>query len=77
MHLTEARKVLNVNDGASVEDIEKQFNHIFEANSAERGNSFYLQSKAVRARESLLASLEKLPDDHNDPEPPPAVSSKQ
>lgn len=80
--LVEARKILNVPDNASVEEIEKNFNHIFEANSAEKGNSFYLQSKAVRARESLLASLEKLDeqrnnDDHNDPEPPSAMSSKQ
>ncbi len=42
---SEARKILNVSDKPTVEEVEKAFEHIFEANSPERGSSFYLQSK--------------------------------
>lgn len=35
----------------------QKFEHLFEANSTEKGNSFYLQSKVYRAHESLLAEL--------------------
>lgn len=73
---SEARKILNVSDKPSVEEVEKAFEHIFEANSAERGNSFYLQSKAVRAREALMAELKPNDRPGDDLDPPDAVSSK-
>lgn len=56
--MAEARKILNVPDNATVEQVDEAYARIFEANSAEKGNSFYLQSKAVRARESLLLEMQ-------------------
>ncbi len=44
--------------------------------AAEKGNSFYLQSKAVRARESLVAALgeqQRKPPARDDDDPPAAV----
>ena len=45
--------ILNVEDDATEEDIQKQFDHLFAANSPEKGNSFYLQSKVFRSHELL------------------------
>mmetsp|Transcript_818 Transcript_818/g.1590 ORF Transcript_818/g.1590 Transcript_818/m.1590 type:complete len:151 (+) Transcript_818:26-478(+) len=55
----EARMILNVEDDATEEDIQKQFDHLFAANSPEKGNSFYLQSKVFRSHELLTALLKE------------------
>mmetsp|Transcript_18295 Transcript_18295/g.38379 ORF Transcript_18295/g.38379 Transcript_18295/m.38379 type:complete len:138 (-) Transcript_18295:581-994(-) len=50
----EALQVLNLSEGeATVEAIQKQYERYFEANSVEKGGSFYLQSKVYRAKELL------------------------
>eukprot|EP00128_Syssomonas_multiformis_P012534 Colp12_sorted_trinity150504_noHs@13541 len=51
--LQEARQILNVKESASLEDIFKNYNHLFKVNDKSSGGSFYLQSKVVRARERL------------------------
>eukprot|EP00013_Stygamoeba_regulata_P025277 CAMPEP_0177650578 /NCGR_PEP_ID=MMETSP0447-20121125/12019_1 /TAXON_ID=0 /ORGANISM="Stygamoeba regulata, Strain BSH-02190019" /LENGTH=116 /DNA_ID=CAMNT_0019153461 /DNA_START=157 /DNA_END=507 /DNA_ORIENTATION=+ len=55
MQLTEARKILNLpNEGpVSKQEILKAYDHLFKANDWEKGGSFYLQSKVVRAKERL------------------------
>ncbi len=49
---------------------QKAFERMYDANSPEKGNSFYLQSKVYRAREAMLAHL-KANDNDADLEPPP------
>jgi import inner membrane translocase subunit TIM16 len=41
----EAAKILNVSESATVEEVNQAFERMYEANSPEKGNSFYLQSK--------------------------------
>merc|ERR1711991_1015635 len=53
----EALKILDVPQTPSLEDIDKSFKHIYEANAQDKGNSFYLQSKVYRAHESLTLAL--------------------
>jgi import inner membrane translocase subunit TIM16 len=78
MKVEEAERILNVS-GSDLEAINKSFERLYEANSPEKGNSFYLQSKVFRARETLIAHLEaNNPDaDLDPPRDPPNVSSKQ
>lgn len=62
MTLDEACKILNVNkpaDGtaANMEEVMERFKRLFDANDPEKGGSFYLQSKVVRARERLEAEI--------------------
>mmetsp|Transcript_45025 Transcript_45025/g.66858 ORF Transcript_45025/g.66858 Transcript_45025/m.66858 type:complete len:131 (+) Transcript_45025:147-539(+) len=54
----EALQILNIELPASKsipdpKEIQKQYDRYFEANSVEKGGSFYLQSKIVRAKEML------------------------
>ena len=55
MTIREAREILNVAEGASAEEITAAFKRIYELNAPDKGNSFYLQSKAFRAHETLVA----------------------
>ena len=62
MTLDEACKILNVPkpaDGASanMEEVMERFKRLFDANNPEKGGSFYLQSKIVRARERIEAEI--------------------
>ena len=45
LFLQEAKQILNVDIGAEIEKIEKNFQHLFEINDKKKGGSFYLQSK--------------------------------
>lgn len=56
MSLNEAMKILNV-DTLDPELVEKNYKHLFEANSRENGGSFYIQSKVFRAKERLDQEL--------------------
>lgn len=56
MSLDEAMKILNV-DSLDKDKIEKNYKHLFDANSRENGGSFYIQSKVFRAKERLDQEL--------------------
>lgn len=59
IQLDEARKILNVEDGAlDLAAAQKKYDHLFEVNSKEKGGSFYLQSKVYRAFERLKYEAE-------------------
>lgn len=57
LSLDEACKILNVKPPASgehnLEDVMGRFKKLFDINNPEKGGSFYLQSKILRARERL------------------------
>ena len=62
MTLDEACKILNVKqpakgEAANMEDVMDRFKRLFDANNPEKGGSFYLQSKVVRARERIEAEM--------------------
>ncbi|KAI1118201.1 Pam16-domain-containing protein [Nemania sp. NC0429] len=61
MTLDEACKVLNVKppSGAqtNVEEVMERFKKLFDANDPQKGGSFYLQSKVLRARERIEAEI--------------------
>jgi hypothetical protein len=75
MPIIEAQRILNVEEPLSVESVNKAFERMYDANSPEKGNSFYLQSKVYRARESLIAHLDAADNDAD--LTPPAVADKQ
>jgi import inner membrane translocase subunit TIM16 len=55
MTLDEACKILNVKPPAggqaNVEEVLSRYKRLFDANDPQKGGSFYLQSKIVRAKE--------------------------
>eukprot|EP00123_Amoebidium_parasiticum_P012957 comp21682_c0_seq1/m.30539 comp21682_c0_seq1/g.30539 ORF comp21682_c0_seq1/g.30539 comp21682_c0_seq1/m.30539 type:complete len:135 (-) comp21682_c0_seq1:332-736(-) len=53
MSVGEARQILNVPDTATMDQINKHFEHLFKVNEKNEGGSFYLQSKVIRAKEAL------------------------
>ncbi|KAI1178316.1 Pam16-domain-containing protein [Nemania sp. FL0916] len=61
MSLDEACKILNVKtpQGAqtNVEEVMDRFKKLFDANDPQKGGSFYLQSKVLRARERIEAEI--------------------
>ena len=61
MTLDEACKILNVKPPqggkANMEEVMERFKRLFDANDPEKGGSFYLQSKVVRARERLESEV--------------------
>ena len=61
MTLDEACKILNVKPPqggqANMEEIMERYKRLFDANNPEKGGSFYLQSKVVRARERIEAEV--------------------
>ncbi|KAJ1974003.1 mitochondrial import inner membrane translocase subunit TIM16 [Dimargaris verticillata] len=59
MDLDEAHKILHVDKGATKESILKRYDHLFKANDPQKGGSFYIQSKIVRAKERLEMELSK------------------
>ncbi|KAF5292661.1 hypothetical protein FQR65_LT11213 [Abscondita terminalis] len=61
--LEEAKQILNV-DNLDKADIDKSYEFLFKANEKERGGSFYIQSKIIRAKERLDNELEKHKDNN-------------
>ncbi len=59
MSIEEAAMVLNTPKDATLEEIVKKYETMFANNDPEKGGSFYLQSKVVRARERLELELER------------------
>ncbi|KAH8887570.1 protein transporter [Thozetella sp. PMI_491] len=61
MTLDEACKILNVKPPqggqANMEEVMERFKRLFDANDPNKGGSFYLQSKVLRARERLEAEI--------------------
>ncbi|PHH77738.1 hypothetical protein CDD80_252 [Ophiocordyceps camponoti-rufipedis] len=61
MSLDEACRILNVKPPASgqanVEQVLERYKHLFDANDPQKGGSFYLQSKIVRAKERFEREL--------------------
>jgi len=64
MTLDEAYKILHVKpiakDGVRPQDVEEvmgRFKRLFDANDPQKGGSFYLQSKILRARERIEAEV--------------------
>ena len=57
MDVAQAYEVLNLESGATVDEIEENFEKYFSANDPDNGGSFYLQSKIHNARNVVLADL--------------------
>ena len=57
--LQESMQILDVKAPLNPEEIEKRFNHLFEANEKTKGGSLYLQSKVYRAKERIDAELSR------------------
>ena len=85
MTLEEACRILNVKappgrgevPPAEVKEVMARFKRLFDANDPEKGGSFYLQSKILRARERFEAELrpaqEKAAQEAEMKEPPPKM----
>lgn len=57
----EALKILDLDrKQLTMEELEKKYEYLFDVNSKEKGNLFYLQSKVYYARDSLRKELEYL-----------------
>lgn len=65
----EAMKILDLEKNeVSIDKLEEKYNYLFDVNSKEKGNSFYLQSKVYYAMDTLkkeLEYLEKLKENKN------------
>lgn len=60
VELNEARKILGMESGPlSVEEAQKKYDYLFDANSKEKSGSFYLQSKVYRAMERIKGEIEQ------------------
>jgi mitochondrial import inner membrane translocase subunit TIM16 len=55
--LEEAQQILNVNSNLDPEEINKNYEHLFNVNDKSKGGSFYIQSKVFRAKERLDEEL--------------------
>ncbi|XP_004225703.2 mitochondrial import inner membrane translocase subunit tim16-B [Ciona intestinalis] len=60
MSVDEAQQILNVSDIKSIEEVNKNYEHLMKVNDKASGGSFYLQSKVFRAKERLDAENEVL-----------------
>ena len=57
----EAFKILDLDKkDLSLDKVDEKYNYLFEVNSKEKGNSFYLQSKVYYAMDTLRKELEYL-----------------
>ncbi|XP_037808681.1 mitochondrial import inner membrane translocase subunit Tim16 [Lucilia sericata] len=59
MTLDEAKQILNINDLENLEQITKNYEHLFAVNDKAKGGSFYLQSKVFRAKERIDQELKE------------------
>lgn len=57
MTVDEAKQILNIDD-LDPEQMQKNYEHLFNVNDKSKGGSFYLQSKVVRAKERLDQELQ-------------------
>ncbi|KAK7096724.1 mitochondrial import inner membrane translocase subunit Tim16-like isoform X1 [Littorina saxatilis] len=57
MTLQEALQILNLKGVEDVEALQKNYEHLFNANDKSKGGSFYIQSKVVRAKERIESEL--------------------
>ncbi|CAL8120022.1 unnamed protein product [Orchesella dallaii] len=67
LSVEEARQILNISPESSVEEVHKQYEHLFKINDKAKGGSFYIQSKVYRAKERLDQDLKS--SDTADPTP--------
>lgn len=57
----EALKILDIDrNELTMEEIDKKYEYLFDVNSKEKGNSFYMQSKVYYAMDSLKKEIEFL-----------------
>ena len=67
--LEEACKILNVkppqNGKANMEDVTERFKRLFDVNDPQKGGSFYLQSKILRARERIESEVRQAEEKAN------------
>jgi import inner membrane translocase subunit TIM16 len=57
MDLGQSYEVLNLKPGASRAEVEERFKKYFDANDPDNGGSFYLQSKVLQAKYSILNDM--------------------
>ncbi|ODM90924.1 Mitochondrial import inner membrane translocase subunit Tim16 [Orchesella cincta] len=77
LSLEEARQILNVSPESSVEEIHKQYEHLFKINDKAKGGSFYIQSKVYRAKERLDKDLSQQTGEQSTPKPSEGESEQQ
>jgi len=53
MTLEEAQQILNVDKLDKLDDVLKNYEHLFAVNDKAKGGSFYIQSKVFRAKERI------------------------
>uniref|UniRef100_U5ERX3 Putative black pearl n=1 Tax=Corethrella appendiculata TaxID=1370023 RepID=U5ERX3_9DIPT len=58
MTLEEAQQILNISK-LDPEEIQKNYEHLFNVNEKSKGGSFYLQSKVFRAKERIDQELKE------------------
>lgn len=63
--LEEAQQILNVSN-LDPEEVQKQYEHLFNVNDKAKGGSFYLQSKVFRAKERIDHELQDALKREND-----------
>lgn len=63
--LEEAQQILNVSK-LDPEEVQKQYEHLFNMNDKAKGGSFYLQSKVFRAKERIDHELQDAMKREND-----------
>lgn len=73
LSLEEAKQILNVSN-IDREEVKKQYDFLFKANEREKGGTFYIQSKIVRAKERLEHELEQLEAKEKQTEQPTSKS---
>lgn len=74
------RLIKYLDAGASMAEINKNYDHLFKANDVAQGGSFYLQSKIYRSKEAIDEKMmakksgedrkSDAPPDHVDPDKP-------
>lgn len=67
--LEEAQQILNINK-LDPEEIQKNYDHLFEVNDKSKSGSFYLQSKVFRAKERIDEELKHAKQELDDKKEP-------
>lgn len=74
LSLGEAKNILNITDLNNLEEITKNFKHLFEVNEKQKGGSFYLQSKVYRAKERIDMEYKRRTESQTKDPPPDSKS---